>query len=259
MNLNILYKHTVFVISFMTNLSSAISPEALHPALWRASQLGRANTKCIDTGYSALSRHLPGGGWPAGTLTEFMLQQSGIGELRLLAPALSKVAGRRVVMIEPPHPPQALALAALGMSPGSVVWVRSKTTADTLWAAEQVLRSGSCGALLLWQPHVRPESLRRLHLAAQAGETLCFMFRPIAAAQDASASPLRLSLRPAAGGLDVGFVKRRGPSTDQTLFLPMPLAPVFRPATPRQPAPAPAVLVAAHVQNSRGRVPMAVG
>jgi protein ImuA len=128
---------------------------------------------------------------------------------------------------------QAYPLEALGLRPNRVVWIVTKTTADTLRAAEHVLRIGNCGALLLRQPHVRPESLRRLHLTAHAGETLCFMFRPIAAAQDASASPLRLSLRPAAGGLDVGFVKRRGPSTDQTLFLPMPLAPVFLPAPQR--------------------------
>lgn len=226
-----------------------LNPEALHPALWRASQLGLATTKCVDTGYPALSRQLPGGGWPAGMLTELLVQQPGIGEFRLLAPALRKVAARRVVMIEPPHPPQALALVALGIAPENVVWIRSKTTADVLWAAEQVLRSGSCGALLLWQAHMRPESLRRLHLAAQAGETLCFAFRPIVAAQDASASPLRLSLRPAADGLEVGFVKRRGPSTDQTLILPMPLAPVFRPAPVRHSQPSrhsPAVVPGVH-------------
>jgi protein ImuA len=218
----------------MDTSSSTVAPEVLHPALWRASQLARATTRCVDTGHAALSARLPGGGWPTGTLTELLLQQPGIGEMRLLGPALASVAGRRVVMLEPPHPPQAIALAALGLAPEHVIWLRSSRTADTLWAAEQVLRSGACGALLLWQAQVRQESLRRLHLAAQHGETLCFLLRPLAAAQDASAAPLRLSLRPAAGGLDVGFVKRRGPSTDQTLFLPMPLASVSRAVLRRQ-------------------------
>ena len=53
---------------------------------------------------------------------------------------------------------------------------------DALWAAEQILRSGCCGALLLWQQHVRSEALRRLHLAAQSGETLFCLMRPLAAA-----------------------------------------------------------------------------
>lgn len=218
----------------MNSHAAALEPEALHPALWRASQLGRAVTRCVDTGHPALSMQLPGGGWPTGALTELLTQQAGIGELRLLAPALSQVGKRGVVMLEPPHPPQAIALAGLGVAPANLIWLRAKTTADTLWAAEQVLRSGSCGALLMWQAHARPEALRRLHLAAQAGETLCFVFRPVAAAQDASVAPLRLSLRPAPGGLDIGFVKRRGPNIDQTLFLPMTVAPAVRPAAPRR-------------------------
>jgi protein ImuA len=218
-------------------LSAPTAPEALHPSLWRASQLARATTQCVDTGHPVLSLQLPGGGWPVGALTELLVQQPGIGELRLLGPALAKVASRRIVLLEPPHPPQALALAALCLAPRDVIWVRSGRTADTLWSAEQVLRSGSCGALLLWQTHMRPEYLRRLHLAAQHGSTLFFLFRPLAAAQDASAAPLRLSLRPAAGGLDIGFVKRRGPNINETLFLPLPCVPGARPA-PQRHAPA---------------------
>jgi protein ImuA len=72
-------------------------------------------------------------------------------------------------------------------------------------------------------------------LAAQAGETLFFMMRPLAAAQDPSPAPLRLSLRPAFGGINVGFVKRQGPARDDALFLPMPFEHI-RPAQPRRQA-----------------------
>jgi protein ImuA len=195
--------------------------------------LARATTRCVDTGYAALTTRLPGGGWPTAALTELLLQQHGIGEIRLLGPALAKVSERRVVLLDPPHAPQALALAALGLAPEHVIWLRSSSTAEWLWAAEQVLRSGSCGALVLWQTHLRAENVRRLHLVAQHGETLCFLLRPLAAALDASAAPLRLSLRPAAGGLNVGFVKRKGPSTDETLFVPMPVLAMPRPAPQR--------------------------
>jgi len=226
----------------MNSSAASIVPEALHPSLWLASQLARSDTTCIDTGYASLSAQLPGGGWPLGALTELLLQQPGIGELRLLRPALAAVAARRVVLLQPPHPPQALALAALGLAPSQLVYIRSARSGDVLWAAEQILRSGSCGALLLWQQHARGESLRRLHLAAQSGATLFCMLRPLAAARDASPAPLRLSLRPAAGGIDIGFVKRRGPQRDAPLFLPLTPsllqrhAPLDRP----QPAPAPA-------------------
>lgn len=230
---------------------SLAAPEDLHPSLWRASQLAHAHTRCIDTGHPALSAQLPGGGWPVGTLVDLLPQQPGIGELRLLRPALATVAARRVVLLAPPHQPQALALAALGLQPAQLVWIRANRSADALWAAEQVLRSGSCGALLFWQNHARGESLRRLHLAAQCGDTLFFMFRPLAAAQDASPAPLRLALRPAAGGLEIDFVKRRGPLREAPLFLPLTPSLLQRHAPLDRPVPAPA--------PARGLQPALVG
>jgi protein ImuA len=79
------------------------NPEDLHPSLWRASQPARADTHCVDTGHPALSAQLPGGGWPAGTLTELLQQQHGIGELRLLGPTLARVADRLHRRIRPRH------------------------------------------------------------------------------------------------------------------------------------------------------------
>ncbi|SFV16346.1 translesion DNA synthesis-associated protein ImuA [Pseudoduganella namucuonensis] len=213
----------------MTRPQPIAAPESLHPSLWLASQLAHSAIRCVDTGYAALSAQLPGGGWPLGSLTELMLQQSGIGEIRLLRPALVGVAQRQVVLLGPPQLPQGLALAALGLPPSKLLWIRGGETkkgggggGDMLWAAEQVLRSGCCGALLLWQRHMRGETLRRLHLAAQSGDTLFCVLRPLSAAQDASPAPLRLALRAAAGGIDIEFVKRRGPQRDEPLFLPMP-------------------------------------
>jgi protein ImuA len=203
------------------------TPEALHPALWLASQLARSAARCVDTGYAALSAQLPGGGWPTGVQVDLLLQQPGIGELRLLRPALVNLAKRRIVLLQPPHAPQSLALAGLGVPLSQLLWVRSGRGADALWAAEQILRSGSCSVLLFWQNHVRTESLRRLHLAAQHGETLFCVLRPLACAQDASPAVLRLALRPALGGIDIGFVKRRGPQRDSSLFLPLEPSPVL--------------------------------
>jgi protein ImuA len=223
----------------MTSHQSIAAPEALHPSLWLASQLAHSTTRCIDTGHAALSAQLPGGGWPTGTLIDLMLQQPGIGELRLLRPALVNAARRRIVLLQPPHPPQALALAAMGVAPSQLIWIRTTRSSDALWAAEQVLRSGSCGALLLWQNHARGETLRRLHLAAQSAETLFFMLRPLAAAQDSSPAPLRLSLRPAAGGMNIEFVKRRGPQRDAPLFLPLTPSLLQRHASLDRPLPAP--------------------
>jgi protein ImuA len=79
-----------------------------------------------------------------------------------------------------------------------------------------------------------------LHLAAQAGETLFFLMRPLAAGQDASPAPLRLALRPQAGGVEIDFIKRRGPQRDAPLFLPLTSNLVQRHAPLDRTAPAPA-------------------
>lgn len=224
-------------------LSEALpTPESIHPSLWRASQLARSSTRCIDTGHPVLSAQLPGGGWPAGSLVELHLRQPGTGELRLLQPVLAAAGKRRVVMIQPPHVPNSIALAAMGLNPSQVIWVQPERTADALWAAEQVLRNGGCHALLFWQSHIRNESLRRLNLAAADGESLFFLFRPLAAAQDASPAPLRLAVHPALGGVEVEVLKRRGPQRETALFLPLSPsfihrhAPVDRPLSTPAPA-----------------------
>jgi protein ImuA len=181
----------------------------LHPALWRGSQLARTFEKTIDTGYAALSAELPGGGWPQGRLIELLVQQPGVGEIRLLRPALAAVGARPIALIQPPHVPNTLAFSYLGIPADKLMLLRAPKTADALWCAEQILRTGSCGALLFWQQHIRAESLRRLHLAAQQGETLFFMMRPLASAADSSPALLRLGVRPAGDGIAVDIVKRK--------------------------------------------------
>ncbi len=62
-----------------------------HPGLWRArEQTGAtAESAALPTGYAALDRCLPGGGWPRQGLIEILVDRCGIGELSLLMPALA--------------------------------------------------------------------------------------------------------------------------------------------------------------------------
>ncbi|HYD79204.1 MAG TPA: translesion DNA synthesis-associated protein ImuA [Paucimonas sp.] len=197
--------------------------------VWRADQLGSWQSAAIPSGHGALDRELPNGGWPTAALTELMLQQSGIGEMRLLQPAFSRIAKHRpIALVQPPYLPQAAAWVAWRLPAEQLLWIRTSRAVDALWAAEQILRNGSCGALVLWQTHIRHESLRRLHLAAQASDMLFWLLRPLAAAQDASPAPLRLCLRPAAGGIAAKILKRRGPQREGSLFLPLGFAPALR-------------------------------
>ena len=189
-------------------------------ALWRGNQMAVHATPCIPTGHGHLDQELPQGGWPCSTQIELLLQQIGIGELRLLQPALATIARtRKVVLLQPPCMPQVAAWMEWGLPPERLLWVKTSRSADALWSAEQILRNGSCGALLLWQQHVRPDALRRLHLAAQASDMLFWVLRPLAAAQDAAPAPLRLGLRPAVGGIFIDVLKRQGVRRAHPLFL----------------------------------------
>lgn len=105
------------------------------------------------TGHAALDAALPSGGWPEAALTEILLAGQGVGELQLVWPALARLsaAGERIVLIAPPYVPypQAWQNAGVDLRQLSIIQASER---DALWAAEQCLRSGSCGAVLCW-PH----------------------------------------------------------------------------------------------------------
>jgi cell division inhibitor SulA/protein ImuA len=159
-----------------------------------------------------LDRALPGGGWPTGALTEILSAHEGIGELGLVLPALAALswAGKRVAWLAPPHLPYAPALAAAGIDLANLAVVRAPGRRDALWAAEQVLRSGSCHALLAWLDRPGYRELRRLAVAAEGSPAWVALFRPRAAARESSPAALRLALEPQGGELSLRILKRRG-------------------------------------------------
>ena len=207
--------------------TAAIHAEDIHPALWRASQLAQGRGKTVDTGYPVLSTELPGGGWPVSELVDLLVEQPGVGEMRLLGPALNLLDERPIALIRPPHIPDGPGLDYIGLSLDRLLQIKAPKITDALWSADQILHAGSCGAVLLWVPHTKASSLRRLHLAAQSSETLFIVVRPLEAAQDSSPALLRLALRPAAEGLIVDIVKRRGPIRAEPLSISLQPAPAL--------------------------------
>ena len=230
-------------------------PQLLHPAVWRAQAGARAGGDVLASGHAALDAELPGGGWPLRALTELLLPGPGQGELRLLAPALARVArqGRAVMLFGPPAELSAQAWVQLGLLPAGCIVVRPEATAacagprrrrpeaELGWALEQALRSGQAGAVLAWAPpHWPAEALRRLQLAAQSHPGPAFLLREPAAATQPSPAPLRLALQ-ASGpdGVALRLLKRRGPALAQPLWVALP--PVLSPrglARAAQPWPA---------------------
>jgi protein ImuA len=230
--------------------------------VWRCDTWARNSLQTCTSGHLALDAELPGGGWPTGELIDLLQPPAAQHEWRLLLPAL-RAAQRRgpLVLVGAPHRPHLAALAAQGVAPDRLLWVDAAGTGERLWAAEQVLRSGTAGAVLLWLPQGRPEPLRRLHLAARGAATaganhagpLLFALRPDATRQQASPAPLRLLLRSAAGGLQVQVFKRRGPPMDRpiTLAATLPVMACLRRHPPPSLTPTPAHVVDRPVAHPR--------
>ena len=179
-------------------------------SVWRGGEHSPRRQPALPSGHAELDRQL-GGGWPLGSLVELLTDHHGIGELGLLLPALVTAAQERLlVWVGPPHLPYAPALAAAGIPLSHLLWVRPENDTDTLWATEQALRSGSCGAVLCWPGRAEPQRLRRLQLAAEQGHSLAFLFRPHRVAAHASPAAVRLELSPNPAGLELHLIKRRG-------------------------------------------------
>lgn len=177
--------------------------------VWRGQSVQTADPPACPTGWHDLDAQLPNGGWPPASLSEVLLAADGVGELRLVLPALARVAaaGSPVVLISPPYRAHAPAWARAGLDLRQVKIVEA-TTREALWAAEQCLRSAACGAVLCWPHKADDRALRRLQVAAEGGQCLGFAFRDAREARNPSPAALRLLVEPG----QVRVLKCRGAS-----------------------------------------------
>lgn len=191
------------------------------PGVWRGGELEHAAQPSVATGHAALDRELPGGGWPTGTLSEVLHDGVGIGEITFLTGALTRASegDRLIAWVNPPHLPYAPALAQSGLPLERCLVVRPLDREDGLWAAEQALRSGACGAVLCWLAHDEYAWLRRLQMAAEAGRAMAVMFRSTAAERLSTPAHLRVLLAREDGILKVRIPKRRGPPLTSPIAL----------------------------------------
>jgi protein ImuA len=212
----------------------------LQRQVWQGSPINDPDSNIISTGFRALDIALPGAGWMPGTVTELLIEESGVGEIRLLARTIRELTarkGRSVIVVAPPWKPNLAALRKMNIAVNKVVWVKAPED-QVLWAAEQSLKQEGIGAVLIWLPQVEPKALRRLQVAAQEAQSLAFLFRPLKAAKQSSAAPLRMVCKPIlpanaqtmnrrewmqAVMLEIDIIKRRGPLLGKPLQLSLPL------------------------------------
>lgn len=175
-------------------MSSVVAIERLLDSrrIWRGQGTGHSASS-QPTGHAELDKALPGGGWPDAALSEILVAAPGIGELRLLWPTLARLshAGERIVLIGPPYLPYPHAWLGAGVDLHQLSIIQAAGR-DALWATEQCLRSGCCGAVVCWPKQVDDRALRRLQIAAETGRTLAFAYRPQDAAANASPAALRM-------------------------------------------------------------------
>ena len=162
--------------------------------LCRTGRDAAASPAIEPTEFAELDSTLPGGGWPVGTIVELMPVVTGIGELRLLLPTLARITRTElhVALISPPYIPFAPALSQHGMHLERLLVIRAQAPEDTLWAFEQTLRCKSFGAVVAWPSIVKDREVRRLQLAAEAGHSIGFLYRPPSAALESSPAAVRL-------------------------------------------------------------------
>ena len=207
-------------------MNTALDALLQNSRIWRGERRTWTDTDCLTSGFTELDAILPGGGWPRGALTEIMLPRHGVGELRMLLPALVRLTreAKWIALIAPPYIPYAQAWHALGLDLSHLLWVHPRTPSDHLWAVEQALRAGTCGAVIGW-PAARTtfQQLRRLQLAAETGRSWGVLFRPAECASQATPAAVRVQVSPSAQGLAVHLLKRRGAWAGEAVQLRLPL------------------------------------
>ncbi len=221
-------------------MNKALDELLQKPGIWRAGETTKdTGLDHVATGFAELDALLPGGGWPAGALTEMLHDQSGIGELRVLIPALARLsqAGRWIALIAPPHIPYAPALAAHGVNLSRILLVHPRKDKDALWALEQALRSGTCAAVIAWPGKVDNPGLRRLQLAAERGRTWGVLFRQAREAETASPAHLRFHLSKEDSALSLELLKCRGGKAHRRIRIDLTRADTPTPV-PQEPRPA---------------------
>lgn len=262
-------------MSAALELAATHLPPRLQSRIWQGDQLAHAGERTVSSGHAALDALLPGAGWPVGSLTELLIEkEGGIGEMRLVAPALRALTAtdsRHVLLVAPPWRPYACALKAWGLALERVVWVRAGED-EAPWVAEQALRQDGIGAVLLWQTKARADAVRRLQVAAQDSRALAFLVRPVAARSQSSPAPLRMVCTPVPPPADaslnrrqwmqlsavsVDIFKRRGPPPAKPLVVTLPLQDAVLPASgPARAEPRPGVN---HVVDRRHLAAVAAG
>jgi cell division inhibitor SulA/protein ImuA len=223
----------------------------------------------VTSGFAAIDRLLPEGGFQRGAIVEYLATCGGSGAASLaLSAALSAVAaGGSLVVVDRErmfYPPAAIPWSTDPCSADSTAFdrlivVRPENEDDERWALDQVLRSPAVAAVLAWPCNKAASSkaasstaakdFRRWQLAAELGGSLGFFVSPDAVRSEPSWAAVRLAVAPVGGAptsaprrvLRVELLKCRGRAGGTTAEVtiddethPLPLVPPLVAPAPRR-------------------------
>ena len=197
-----------------TQSFSALEADLRRFGVHRASR--QAELPAMATGWLALDRLLPGGGYPIGAVTELLTAGSGIGELSLLlhalAPRMAEHSRRQLAFISPPGTLHAAALAQSNIDCSRVPIIHCQNDSERVWCVEQMAHIHAFTAFVIWGDSLDTTALRRLQLAAEKAVCPVFVYRDIRRAAERSPAALRLAITASAEGQRLEIIKCRGPA-----------------------------------------------
>ena len=158
---------------------------------------GRPKTSAISSGIPPLDQQLPHGGFPPGSLVEWITAGAGspAGWLALVAARSAlEHSGGRVVIVDREqtfYPPAAI---ACGLPAAAFIVLRPSSRSDAMWAIDQSLRCPDVAAVWGHLDRIDDNEARRLQLAAETGGTLGQFTRPPGAIQQPSWAEVRMQI-----------------------------------------------------------------
>lgn len=181
--------------------------------VWSANQAPSHSVEpsFIPSGFAALDKQI--GGWPNSGLVELQPTALGVGELRLILPALSSLATRKEgqgkLQVWLPGGVQ-LMPQGLGMAfTSSTIMLKALSANESLWVLDTLLQSGICSAVVCWLDALDPAQAKRLQIAAKDSNTLVFCIRSVVSQDSSLPISLRMRLQPTDQGLLLDVFKRQ--------------------------------------------------
>ncbi len=176
-----------------------------------------------SAGCAAMDALLPGGGYAAGSVVEYLRSTPACGASSLAwaaAAAAMRQSQGFLVVVDTQHNIYPPPLTSHGIDLAKVIFVRPQSQADALWAVDQALRTSAVAAVFAELERIDERSARRLQLAAESAGGLALLVRSSAARRQPSWAEVQWLVRSQANRRwHVQLVRARGGQTGRSTLL----------------------------------------